>query len=68
MKYPVEPSPFAAFTLANFDLWVRTHNPAQIELSDKQYAWLTNLMRECIKNYRGIPIVFLGAQRRRLIY
>ena len=61
MRYPVEPSPFSAFSLANFDLWVRTHKPSQIELSDKQYTWLSHMVRQCIRDYHGTPIVFLGA-------
>jgi hypothetical protein len=63
MKYPIEPTPFAQFTLANFDLWVRTHTPAQIEVSDRQYAWLSNLMRRCPPNYNGIPFMFESAPK-----
>lgn len=62
MKYPIEPTPFAAFTLPNFDLWVRTHTPTQIELSDRQYAHLSSLMRRCPRDYNGVPIVFTEAQ------
>jgi hypothetical protein len=61
MKYPIEPTPFVQFTIANFDLWVRWNTPTQIELSDRQYAHLSNLMRACKKDYNGIPIVFEGA-------
>ena len=61
MKYPIEPTPFAQFTLSNFDLWVRTHTPTQIELSDRQYAYLSNLMRQCNRDYNG----FLSCSRTR---
>ena len=60
MKYPIEPNTFQGFSIADFDLWVLTHKPTQIELSDRQYACLSNCVRACKKDYDGIPIVFEG--------
>ena len=61
MQCPLEASPRKHFHIAEFDLWVRTYNPSQIELTDSQHSWLSHLMRRCPSDYNGTPIVFIDA-------
>lgn len=61
MRLPfVRPYPHAPYNKYQLDQWVRTYNPAQIEMDDRQYDCFATFMGSCKKDFNGIPIVFLG--------
>jgi len=61
MRFPYKSEPPFSFNLMTLDDWVATCKPAQIEMSDPQYALFASLSRANRKEYKGIPIVFLDA-------
>jgi hypothetical protein len=62
MRFPYTKSwPHDPFTRAQLDQWIDLYKPANIELDDRQYMHLAELMSFNPREYRGIPIVFLEA-------
>ena len=55
MMFPYDP-PYSLQTLND---WCELHRPNQIGMTDKQYAWLGNLMCANVLSVNGVPIVFL---------
>ena len=48
-----------AFSLRMLDDWIDAYKPPSIELTDNQYMDLAELMSFNVREYRGIPIVFV---------
>jgi len=49
------------FNLPALERWCDLYKPLSIDMTDKQYAWFAELMRANLKEFRGIPIHFVGA-------
>jgi hypothetical protein len=54
------------FTIEQARLWVEQNRPTQIEMTDVQYAWLSELTRGCPVQFQGAPIVFTDAPQSRV--
>lgn len=60
MKFPYNQLyPHTPFSRIQLDQWIDLHQPASIEMEDRQYAHLAELMSFNPKEYRGIPIAFV---------
>jgi hypothetical protein len=59
MNFPF-PAPFTMQTLED---WVAAFRPTSIYMTDKQYAYFTNLCAANKTEFRGIPIRFLDAPK-----
>jgi len=49
------------FTLEQAKLWVLANRPTQIEMTDAQYFWLSELTRHCPRQFERVSIVFTDA-------
>jgi len=64
MKFPFEhPHPRFPYSRLQLDDWVKLHMPTTIEMTDRQYCHLADLMSYNPKEYRGIPIKFVNAPK-----
>lgn len=52
------------FGVKDVEAWAALHNPTEIGMSDKQYAWFCNLMGMNLKTVKGIPIFFTDAPKQ----
>ena len=63
MKFHISrPYPSIPFTPHELDVWIERNAPTQIEMTDRQYALLAEIMGVNKREYRGIPIVFEDAR------